>query len=170
MQRVSTGPTHVLTFDLADSGTAKVLVADESWASSTRWVKSVQQSMYDGDYVGFGCKVSFDTITNLVVSIDATVILRDLNYAADTTDIDVAIAAAVRSYLDDRKDWNVWKTDTLKSVIGRAHPKIFNCSEVTMKDANGNTVSEIESVDYTLPQLHYYLASNAMRLTYAGPT
>lgn len=164
------GAGHVLTFDLPATGVAKVLVADESWASSPRWVKSVQQSMYDADYVGFGCKVAFDVVTNLVISVDATVILRDVNYASDTVEIDAAISDAVRSYFDDRQDWNVWKTDMLQSVIGRSHPKIFSCSSVVVRDVNGDAVGEIASPDYTLPQFHYLLAANAMRLTYTGPT
>jgi hypothetical protein len=166
----ATGVRHLLTYDEVATGKAKILVADESWASSDRWAKGVQQSMYDADLVGYGCVVDVGSVVNLVISIEATVILRDINFAAETTEIDVAIGDAVRDYLDNRRDWNVWNVDSLKGVIARAHAKIFNCSAVVMRDANGDTVSEITSVDFTQQQFHYALANRAMKLTYQGPS
>lgn len=165
------GVRHMLAYDDVTTGSQKVLIADSAWGSSARWAGAVQQAMYDADLVGFGCKVSFMRLRNRVVAIEATVTLRDYNYLAETTEIELAIQKAVRSYFDDRIDWNVWNTDSLKSVIARCHPKIFGCPSVSVKDAStGATVSEIVTADYTAEQFHFYVASNATKLTFAGPS
>lgn len=166
----STGVRNVLVYDVPGTGTEQVLIADSSWASSDRWAASVQQVMYDDELIGVGCKVIVSGATNIVVTVVATVALRDKNYLTETTEIDNAIRAAVTSYLNDRKDWNIWKTDGLKAAITRAHPKIFNCSDAVMKDTTLVTVSEITTPDYTTTQYHYYLANGAVKITYEGPS
>lgn len=166
----ATGVRNILVFDLPGTGTQEVLVGDSSWASSTRWTSAVQQSLYDNDLVGIGCKVIVRGIENIVVTVIATVTLRDSNYLTETTEIDNAIRVAVKAYLDDRPDWNIWKTDGLKAAITRAHPKIFNCSAAVMKTVAGVTIPEISSPDYTTTQYHYYLANGAVKLTYQGPS
>lgn len=166
----STGVRNVLAYDIPGTGTQQLLVGDSNWASSERWVKIVQQSLYDNDLVGVGCKVVVSGVTNKVVSVNATVALRDPNYLNETTDIDNAIREAVLSYLDDRKDWNIWKTDGLKAAITRSHPKVFYCSSAIMKDTANVTIPEITTPDYTATQYHYYLANGAVKITYAGPS
>lgn len=164
------GVRHFLAYDVASLGAQKVLVADKSWGSSDRWAASAQQSMYDAELVGFGCRVIFDKVRNKVIQIAATVALRDANYLSDTTEIDIAIAGAARSYFDDRLDWNIWNADSLKAAITNAHAKIFNCSAVTVTDANdASVISEILSPDYTTEQFHYYVATNGVSVTYSGP-
>lgn len=167
----STGVRHLLVFDHVPSGTQRVLVADSSWGSSDALASLTQQTMYDADLVGFGCKVLFGKIRSRVISVSATVSLRDANYLVNTTDIDDTIRKAVRSYFDDRADWNVWNTQALTAVIARSHPKIFSCSGVIVRDVNdGLTVPEIVTPDYNAEQTHNYLANNAMSLTYVGPS
>ncbi len=166
----ATGVRNILVYDIPGTGTEQVLVGDSGWASSERWVKAVQQSMYDNDLIGVGCKVVVSGVTNIVVSVEATVALRDINYATETTDIDNAIRDAVAAYLNDRKDWNVWKSDGLKAAITRAHPKVFNCSSATMKDTASVNVPEIVSANYTSTQYHYFLANGAVKITYVGPS
>lgn len=166
----ATGARNILVFDLPGTGTEQVLVADSSWASSTRWTAGVQQSLYDNDLIGVGCKVIVSGVQNIVVSVICTVILRDVNYQTETTEIDNAIRKAVASYLNDRADWNVWKVDGLKAAITRAHPKIFNCSSAIMKNSANQTVSEITTPNYNLPQYHFYLANGAVKITYQGPS
>lgn len=166
-----TGVRHLLVYDEVSTGTQKVLIADASWASSSSWANLVQQKMYDADLVGFGCRVEFGVLRNKAVSVSATIALRDANYLAETTEIDIAIQKAAQSYFDDRQDFNVWNTDSLKSIIARAHPKIFSCSSAVVKDMNDDsTVSEILSPNYATEQFHYYVASNAMKLSYVGPS
>lgn len=166
----ATGVRNILVFDLPGTGTQEVLVGDSSWASSARWTASVQQSLYDNDLVGVGCRVIVRGIENIVVTVVATVTLRDNNFLTETTEIDNAIRDAVASYLNDRPDWNVWKTDGLMAAITRAHPKVFNCSSAVMKTVAGATLPEIASPDYNTTQYHYYLANGAVNLTYQGPS
>lgn len=166
-----TGVRHFLCYDTPATGSQRILVADASWASSDRWARKVQQAIYDADLVGFGCKIGLGTIRNKAVSVAATVALRDSNYLVETTEIDIAIQKAVRSYFDDRLDWNQWSKPALRSAITRAHPKIFSCSLATVLDAgDGSSISEVIVPDYTIEQFHFYLANNAMKLTYVGPS
>lgn len=165
----ATGVRNLLAYDVPGTGTERVLVADVNWASSTRWAKTVEQSLYDNDLVGFGCKVECDVVRNKVVSIECNVALRDINYARETTELDIATRAAVQNYLDNRVDWNVWKAGALQGAISRAHPKIFNCTSLVMRDTAGNVVPEITSPDYALEQFHYALSNGAVKATYSGP-
>lgn len=164
------GARNVLIYDIPESGTQKILVADGDWASSTRWAKYVQQSMYDNEIVGVGCKVDVDVIQNKVVVAEATVVLRAPDFLTETTAVDEAVRKAVKEYLDERPDWNVWNQDALKGAISRAHAKIFYCSSVTLKDTSGNTVAEILSPNELAIHYHHYLAQGAVKITYAGPT
>lgn len=166
----ATGVRNVLVYDVPGTGTEQVLIGDSSWGSSPRWSNFVQQSMYDNELIGVGCKVLVSGVTNIVVSVNATVMLRDKNYLTETTEIDNAIRDAVTSYLNDRKDWHIWKSDGLKAAITRAHFKVFNCTAAIMKDTTNATMSEITTPDYTATQYHYYLANGAVKITYVGPS
>lgn len=165
----ATGVRNMLVYDVPGKGTQKILVADASWGSAYQWAQGVQQSLFDNDLIGFGCKVQVERVRNKVISLEVTVTLRDANYAKDTTAIDLAIGKAARSYFDDRPDWNVWKVSGLKGAIARSNAKIFNCTSVTVRDVTGAVLSEISSPDYTQEQFHYYLANNALTITYETP-
>jgi hypothetical protein len=162
----ATGVRHLVTYDAPSSGTQTILVADESWASSQRWADRVLQNMYDSDVVGFGCKIAVYELRNKVVTATATVSLRDPQYLTDTSEIDVAIGKALRSFLDDRPDFTSWTYAAMKSAISRAHPKIFSCTAVLLKDAfDGSSISEPTGSTY----FHFLLASNSVATTYTGP-
>jgi hypothetical protein len=166
-----TGVRHFLVYDNVARGTQTILVADESWASSDRWARGVQQSLIDNDLVGFGCKVAVGSLRNRVISVTATVVLRDSNYLHETTEIDLAIQESLRSYFDDRPSWNAWNTNSAKSAVSHAHAKIFSCQSLTVNDAaTGAPIAEILNPDYTQEQFHYLLANNAVKLTYLGPS
>jgi len=167
---LSTGVRYMLAFDLPGTGTQKILIADQSWGSSSRWAAQVQQSIYDADLIGHGCKVVVDQVRNKVITVEATVALRDRQYRTETLDVDEAIRKAARSYFDDRPDWNVWNTTSLKGAITRAHAKILNCSAATVKDVTGATLTQITTPDYNSEQFHYYLANSAVVITYQDPT
>lgn len=166
----STGVRNMLVFDVPGTGTQKILVADSKWGSSARWAANVQQSLYDNDLVGFGCKVITAAVRNKVITVSGPVVLRDKNFAADTTEIDIAIGLAIRDYFDNRSDWNVWKQSTLAAAITRAHAKILYCPSVVVKDVAGSTLTEIGTPDYTTEQFHYYLANNSSQMAYQGPS
>lgn len=161
----STGVRHFLVYDTPSTGTQTLAVADESWASSTAWARSVQQSMYDTEVVGFGCKVSVVPIENIVITAQATVSLRDPNYLKNTTEIDQAINKTVRSFFDDRPEFHIWDSTAVAAAVARAHPKIFTCPSVTIKDAaSGSTIPGNPTERY-----HFLLASNSVKVTYTGP-
>lgn len=165
----ASGVRNLLVFDAPGTGVEKLLVGDSSWASCDRWAKVVQQEMYDAGLVGHGCKVVVAPLRNRVVSLRATVALRDRAFIADTTEVAKAVRSACAAYFD-REDWNVWKTNGLRSVITRAHPKIFHCSSaVVVALDTGLTLSEVTTPNYTLEQLHFYLAQGAVDITYTGP-
>lgn len=167
----STGVRHFLVYDTVATGSQTILVADESWASSDRWARVVQQSLIDNDLVGFGCKVAVGRVRNRIISVTVSVTLRDSNYLHETTEIDLAIQKALRSYFDDRPSWNTWNADSLKSVVAHAHPKIFGCASLAVNDAaTGSPLTEILAPDYTQEQVHFLLANNAVKLTYLGPS
>ncbi len=167
----ATGVRHFVVYDDPVQGTQTLLVADASWGSSERWAGIVQQSVYDNDLVGFGSKVFVGAIRSQVITVDAVIALRDGTFLADTTEIDIAVQQAVRYYFDERADWNTWNTDSLRAAIGRAHAKIYNCPSAIVKDAaTGAVLPEIITPDYSKEQLHYFLASNAMKLAYVGPS
>lgn len=164
------GARHVLAYDAPTIGTQKILVADESWASASRWVGGFKSAMLAEDLIGFGCKVAFDELRNRAIVVDAIISLRDTNYLSSTTEVEIAVRKAVRSYFDDRLDWNVWNTGNLEAVISRAHSKIFTCESAIVRDsATGAVIEEITTPNYALEQLHFYLASNAMNITFEGP-
>ncbi len=164
------GVRHCIAFDDPLTGTQRIVAADESWASSSRFSALVERSMFDDGLIGFGCKVSPLGVRNKLISVDLTVRLRDRSYLSDTTVVDEAIKKATRAYFDDRADWNVWKASGLKGAIVRAHRSILNCTSVLVKDtSDSSTLSEIVSPNYTQEQFHYQLANNAMRISYLGP-
>lgn len=167
----ATGVRHTVIYDSSALGSENIVVSDMSWGSSDRWAGMVQQAIFDNDRVGFGCKVKARRLRNRVITADVTVSLRDTNYLAETTDIDVAIRAAVRSYFDDRPDWNTWNKDSLRSAISIAHDKVYQCASANVKDASsGTAITEIYVPNFSAEQLHFFLASNAMKITYTGPS
>ncbi len=166
----ASGVRNILVFDLPGTGTEQVLIGDSNWASSARWAAAVQQSLYDNDLVGVGCKVVVSGIQNVVVSVEVVVTLRDTNYLTETTEIDNAIRDAVASYLNDRIDWNIWKTEGLRAAIARCHPKVFTCSSAIMKDTANTIIPEIGTPDYNSTQYHYFLSNGAAKITYQGPS
>jgi hypothetical protein len=163
------GVRHALVYDVPGVGTQKVVIADASWASSDRWAAQVQQRIYDEDLVGNGCKVIVGKIRNRVMTVNATVILRDKNYATETQDIDTAIRTAVQAYFD-RPGWNAWTIDNLKSVITRCHPKILSCSSASVIDPAGQPINGIPNPNYNEEQLHIVVANGAVNTTYVGPS
>lgn len=164
------GVQHCIVYDDPGTGTNTILVADESWASSSRLSAQVEQGMRDAGLIGFGCRVAAVGVRNQIVSVDATVRLRTPGLLVDPTEIAEAIRVASRAYFDDRADWNVWKFSSLKGAIVRSHQGVLNCTAVSVKTANGEELREISAVDFSKEQFHYLLASNAMRLTFLGPT
>lgn len=163
----ASGVRHTVIYDDVPTGSQRILIADDSWASSGRWAAAVQQSIYDSDLVGFGCQVQVVPVRNKVVSLEANIVLRSWDYTKETTVIHAAVENAIKRYFDNRPDWNVWKARGLRNAITTAHPKILHCTSVVVRDVTGAALNEIATVDYSTEQFHYYSAG--VTGTYVGP-
>ena len=157
------GVKHVVAVDDVSVAATVLYIADQTWGSSTRWCKLVRKAVYDGKYVGFGCKVLARPVVNEVVGIEAAVKVRRPESLAETTVLDVAIQKAVRAYLDDRRDWNRWKLAALRGIIARADRRLLLCSSVSVRRPDGTTVDEPTDTSAK----HFMLLDNAVRITYS---
>ena len=127
-------------------------------------------------YLGFGCRSAVLPATNYFIRVEATVILRDPSDSADTTPLDAAIRTAVRKYFDLRPDWDVWRAAALRAAIARADRRILTCTSAVVKDyATGAVYSEVPSASIQagtpgVVGVHWYLADNALTVTYLRPS
>lgn len=160
------GAKHGLAVLDAVVAATVLYIADSSWASSTRWLKFVRQSLYDAKFVGYGCKVTTAAITNTIVNVEVTCKVKSPTFLAETTSIDAAIQKALRSHFDDRPTWNRWKTAALGAIVSRADRRILSCSSVTVKRLDGTLVSEPTEASTT----HFMLLDNGVRATYLNPS
>lgn len=160
------GVRHAIAIDDPAQAALVVYVADRSWAASTRWGRLVRQSLYENKHVGFGCKVIVALVTNEIVSVAVTCRVRRPEYLAETTSLDASIQKAVRAYLDNRPDWNRWKTAALRGVVARADRRLLSCSSAVVKRLDGTTVDEPGDGSST----HFMLLDNGVSATYLPPT
>jgi len=161
----ATGVKHFILVDNTAAGVGEAYVMDQSWASGADWAARVQQGIYDAGAVGFGAKVRVYPTTNRVITSALTVRLRSPNSLADTTDLDLLIKRRLRSYFDDRPDWNMWTLAAIRGVISRADKRILRCTSAAIYDETGAPLAEPRPGTY----LHYYLANNGVTTTYQGP-
>lgn len=152
----ASGARHIIV----DGST--VYVADQSWGGSTRWTNVVKQQMQVDPAIGYANRFNVSVIPSTPVNVSLTVRLRNTSYLADTTAIDAAITDSVRSYLDDRDDYNVVGISPLRSVVSRADRKVLRCTSATITKLDG-TPFQSQSV------VHAYLAHNAVGITYLPP-
>lgn len=167
------GAVRCLPLDDKGTGISVAFVADGAWGSSSLWAGAIAQRMTDAGRIGFGCQHDARTVTNVAVGIACNVTLRRTEYTFNTLEIEKAISEALRAYFDDRPDWNIWRTSSIKGVISRAHRKILTCTSVTLTDTvSQTTLTEPELPSYPLGSTiyHYYLVDNALKPTFASPT
>lgn len=157
------GVRHLLVQDPSPDGTT-LYISDPTWGGSPRWANVVRQSMQDSGYIGNGCKVTVVLIDNTLVNVTLTVRLRETSAFSDTSDIDTAIQKTVRSYFDDRPDFNVYSTQALRGVVSRADKRILRCTSASINTLAGTPLT------YSAPFFgHLYLADNAVTTSYLGP-
>lgn len=157
------GARHAVAVDDPSIAALVVHIADRSWGSSARWGRFIRNALFQGKHIGFGCKVLCAPTINEIVAVEADVKVRRPEYLSERTDLDLAIQKALRSYFDDRPDWNQWKTTALRGIIARADRRLLLCSAVSVKRADGTTVSEPAYGSAT----HFMLLDNAVRVTYS---
>lgn len=160
------GALHAIALDDPSLAALVLYVADESWASSDRWTKLIRQSLFDNKFIGFGCKVLVRGLSNLLVGANVTCKVRRPEYLTETTTIDAAIQKTLRSYLDDRGDWNRFKNAALRGVTARADRRLLSCLSAELVRLDGTIVSEPDESSTT----HFMLADQAVRVTYQSPT
>jgi hypothetical protein len=155
-------------FRAVDSGgTLSLYIADASWGSGTSWAAKIQQALYDSGFVGFGCKLRALPVQNKLINVKATVLLRDPTSLSDTSELDGIIQTALRDYFDKRPDWNIWKLSAMRGLVSRCDERILRCSLLQVLDSTGAPIAEPSA---TSAVQHYYLANNAVSVTYQGPT
>lgn len=159
------GAKFVIAVDDPTTAALQLYIADSSWGGSTRWAKSVRQSLYDNKLVGFGCKVLVTFVTNTLVIVEATGRVTSSSYLAETTSLDAAIQAQVRKYFDGRPDWNQWRLAALRGHIARADRRLLSCPSVAVKTLDGVVLPEpVSSTN------HFMLLDNGVKVTYQSPT
>lgn len=159
------GAKHAIVVDDPAIAALRLYIADQSWGGSARWAKLVRQRLSDEKAIGFGCKVLVSFVTNQIVAVEATCKVRRASFLGETSTIDVAIQRALRTYFDDRPDFNRWKSSALRGIVARADRRLLSCSSVIVKTLAGATVAE-PSASSTQ---HFLLLDNSVRATYQSP-
>lgn len=139
-----------------------VYIADSSWGGSERWSLAVKQSMVADESIGYATRFNVDLVPSSPVTVNLTVRLRDAAYLSDTTTTTNKITATVRSYLDDRDDFNVVSASAIRSVVSRADKLVLRCTDASLFNLDGSP--------FTLTGVgHAYLAHNAVNISYLPP-
>lgn len=137
-------------------------VADRSWGASERWLAVVKQSMLNDEALGYAIRFDVAAIPSYPVQVALTVRLRDTAYLTETSELDLLIARTVRSYFDDRDDFNVINQNILRAVVTKSDTKVLRCTDTTLTNLDGTP--------FTLPTIgHAYLAHSAVNITYLPP-
>jgi hypothetical protein len=167
------GVQHVAPVLDAANAIAYFFIADESWGCSDAFLGRAQRTIKE-DACGFGCRTAPGFVQNVRVSVKATVTVEDAANALpriDTSDIVTAVQQKLRAYFDDRPDWYTWRLNSIGGIISKAHPKILACPMVQVFNVNGLELSEPPAVidpASTPVATHYYLADDAVKLTFEG--
>lgn len=161
------GAHRCIVTDDPTNATTYVLVADESWAVSTRFVDTIGQRLRD-EFSGFGAgKIQMIGALNKFIRVSCTVQLRSASYLNYTGDITAAITAASREYFDERPDWNTFKLSSLRGVISRSDRRILTCTSVSIVDSGGVAVPQ--PIYATTNSTHLYLVDDHVDATYSAP-
>lgn len=164
------GVAHVAHTEDRTTGTARLYVADAQWGQSGRLADVVEQKIKD-DVLGFGCMVSVGHILNIRITVEVAIVLTDPKYATNTTEIAEGIRSQLRPYFDDRDDFYTWRLNAVGAIAAQADHRILTCTGAVVKDRNGNVLAEPSKIDPTGNTIaHYYLADNAVKVTFSTPS
>lgn len=169
----SQGVSHLRVPENRVRGGSVVYCADGTWSWSARFAAGVERELRDG-WLGQGCRLSSGRVVNRIVRVEATIALRDADLLVDPSAITTSLNAACQGYFDDRPDWHIWRTATLRAVLSRANRSILRCSDVKVLDYLGQPIAEPDEVTLGVgdpPDItHWYFAENALLVSYVGPT
>lgn len=157
-----------------------IYIADSSWGSSRIWADATVQRLYDEGWIGFGCRVKGNFVQNLPISLNITVRLKRTQYLTSTTEILNSIQTKLRSYFDDRSDWDTWNINSIRAVVSKSDRRILSCTAASVLDPLGDSPYASGGV-YASDQLardaqsldvayHWSLIDNGVKVTFLGPT
>lgn len=133
---------------------ADVWVADPVWGGSSRWAGLLAQAMNEDEILGYSTRFNVRLIPSIPVGAQLTVMMRDSRYLADTSAIDTEIRDAIRSYFDDRVNFNIVTNAALQGVVSRVDPiRVLRCTSAALVNLDGSPFTMPTSVS------HAYLAN-----------
>jgi len=149
----------------------RVYVADESWASSDRFVQNLHQSFVD-NFQGFGCRVFFGPIVNRGIGLQATINLKASDDLTFTDEIETNVRAAAAAYFDGRSDFYLFRYSALQAALSAADPRIEQCTSVSVFDVTNQapTAEPTNPTGTVVPALtHWNLLAANVALTFQPP-
>ena len=123
------------------AGSTVFYAVDGSWAQSTEWLNAIEQHLKT-DWLGVGCLLSQGSVTNQVVRVELSVVLRERRDLADTSAITAALQATVADYFEKRPDFWIFRLAGLRAACSRAHRKILKCADAVVLDPDGSPIDE----------------------------
>ncbi|WP_438029018.1 hypothetical protein [Sorangium sp. So ce233] len=165
----SAGVSRVVTLENFRRGGSVVYPTDPSWSWSQAWSSRVERELRD-DWLGVGCRLGSGRLLNRIVRVEASVALRDAGLLVDPSSITEALRAVCRAYFNLREDFYIWRLATLRAVLSQADRRVFACSSVLVKDANGVAIEEPSQPEAGDDLMHWYFADDALDVTYVGPS
>lgn len=165
------GVRRAAVFEDTQAAVTWLQIADGSRGGSSLWASQVAQHLQDVPAVGFGCRVIVTPTLVTWVNVQATIVLRDSNYANFTTAISNNVRAAVDDYFTNRDDFLTFKNAAVRGRIARADPRILTCTSVTVTTTQGVTIADPPAyAGGNPPRSFYRLASNGVLPTYVNPS
>ena len=169
----SLGVRHVLVKDDYVNGISTAFIADQAWGASPNWAASTLRYLTDNNVIGFGCRANVLPAFNHLIGVTATVTVRSTDYLAQTDDITLSIQTALRSYFDNRPDWDIFRAASIRGVIARADLRILTCTSVTVIDAlTGAVLPDPSTTKPPFSQYqatHWYMINNGSTFTFQSP-
>jgi hypothetical protein len=160
----------------------RLFVADESWASSTRYLTALQQSLRVRPWVGWGCRVTVNPVANLGIVVAPSILLRSRDYVSAQIEITQNVKLALVQYFDERPDWYTWTLNALGGIVAGADARILACTAVAVRQVGGQPIAAVDefgvvtgaqpdpSVQPSTAQVtHYSLVGQAVDAAYSVP-
>jgi hypothetical protein len=164
------GVAHVAFAEPGD-GTVLAWIADESWCYSSELAKRASQIL-KSTYLGFGCKVIISPVVDRLVSVSATVALRDKRDVAYTEELGQSVRDGLRAYFDERSDWYTWKTTGISAAITRSDRRLLRATNIVVKDSAGTTlVAPSTALPNSASSIYHYQLDDAnVAINFVSPS
>jgi hypothetical protein len=148
-----------------DAAVAALFVADESWATSAAFRASVNRSLVDNDWLGFGARVDVRGVQVRSVSVEVDATVRSVAAMLAASDIETAIGAALRDAFEGDL-WYSWTTDGLRGAVAAADRRIVSVEDVRVLHAGVEDAEPALALDPTATELtHWHMRKNGLRVS-----